>query len=63
MTVGSLMFMNKYGIVMDNGNKRCAYECGLEHSEPFYSKQFDEDEIKELIEFLQSTLEDKENEK
>ncbi len=61
--IGKDFISNKWGIVFTNTTHRFSFECedGFVSTIPFPGKILSEKEIKEMIEFLQQTLEEKED--
>jgi hypothetical protein len=60
ISVGSLLFNGKWLITMSNDTQTCTVECSHENwCSPLYGRRLNEQEIKEIIGFLQKALEEK----
>ena len=60
--IGKDFGSNKWSILFTNMTYNFHFECdeGFEYTVPFPGRILDEDEIKQMIEFLQQTLEERE---
>lgn len=60
--IGKLMFEDRWAVNLSNKTQTCQLRCAPnEWTKPFYGKRLDEQEIQEMIEFLQNTLKEQES--
>ena len=62
--IGKDFGSNKWSILFTNLTHNFHFECeeGFEYTTPFPGRILDKNDIKQMIEFLQQTLEEKQNE-
>ena len=62
LTIGTVGFEGKWAVGMSSQTETCMLECNPDKwCSPFYGRRMDAEEIRELIDFLQKTLEEKED--